>query len=60
MDVTTLPRIPDFMKGVINLRGKVIPVIDVRLKFDMQEIEYTEKTCVLVVEITGGGEELQT
>jgi len=50
MDITTVPQTPDFMKGVINLRGKVIPVIDLRLKFSMQEEEYTQETCVIVVE----------
>ena len=59
MDITTLPRTPDFVKGVINLRGKVIPVIDLRLKFNMQEIEHTEKTCIIVVEITEGGVDVQ-
>ena len=51
MDVTVLPQTPDFVKGVINLRGKVIPVIDLRLRFDISEMEYTEKTCIIVVEI---------
>jgi len=50
MDITTVPQTPDFMKGVINLRGKVIPVVDLRLKFSMSEEEYTQKTCVIVVE----------
>ncbi len=51
MDITTVPQTPDFMKGVINLRGKVIPVIDLRLKFAMQEEEHTQETCVIVVEV---------
>ena len=42
MDITAVPRMPLFMKGVINLRGKVIPVIDLRLKFGFEEIEHTE------------------
>ena len=50
MDITTVPQTPDFMKGVINLRGKVIPVVDLRLKFSMHEEEYTQETCVIVVE----------
>ncbi len=50
MDITTVPKTPDFMKGVINLRGKVIPVVDLRLKFSMPEEEYTQETCVIVVE----------
>ncbi len=53
MPITTIPRTPSFIKGVINLRGKVIPVIDLRLKFDMEEIAYTERTCIIVVEIKG-------
>lgn len=51
MDVTTIPRSPDFMKGVINLRGKIIPVIDLRLKFGMTEREYDEQTCIIIVEL---------
>ena len=51
MDVTTVPQTPEYMKGVINLRGKVIPVIDLRLKFSMQEKEHTDETCVIVVEV---------
>jgi purine-binding chemotaxis protein CheW len=54
MAITTIPRMPSYIKGVINLRGKVIPVIDLRLKFAMAEAEYTERTCIIVVEITGG------
>jgi purine-binding chemotaxis protein CheW len=51
MDITTVPQTPDYMKGVINLRGKVIPVIDLRLKFSMQEEEHTQETCIIVVEV---------
>ena len=51
MNITTVPQTPDYMKGVINLRGKVIPVIDLRLKFSMQEEKYTQETCVIVVEV---------
>ncbi len=51
MDITTVPRTPDFVKGVINLRGKVIPVLDLRLKFSMPEAERTEETCVIVVQV---------
>jgi len=50
MDITTVPQTPEFMKGVINLRGTVIPVVDLRLKFSMPEEEYTQETCVIVVE----------
>ena len=52
MDITAIPKMPKFMKGVINLRGKIIPVIDLRLKFDLTELSYTERTCIIVVELT--------
>ena len=51
MPITSVPRTPDFIKGVINLRGKVIPVTDLRLRFEMPEIDYTDRTCIIVVEI---------
>ena len=51
LPITSVPQTPDFVKGVINLRGKVIPVIDLRRRFSMGEIEYTERTCIIVVEI---------
>lgn len=51
MPITQVPRTPRFVKGVINLRGKVIPVIDLRLRFGMEETGYTERTCIIVVEI---------
>jgi purine-binding chemotaxis protein CheW len=51
MPITTVPNTPKFVKGVINLRGKVIPIIDLRSKFEMEEIDYTERTCIIVVEI---------
>lgn len=50
MPVTSVPQTPDFVKGVINLRGKVIPVMDLRLRFGMEAIDYTDRTCVVVVE----------
>lgn len=53
MPITTVPRTPEFVKGVINLRGKVIPVMDLRLRFGMEEMDYTERTCIVVVEIEG-------
>ncbi len=49
--ITPVPRTPEFVKGVINLRGKVLPVVDLRLKFSMGEIPYNERTCIIVVEI---------
>ena len=51
MEITHVPRTPEFMKGVINLRGKIIPVMDLRLKFNMQERVYDEQTCIIIVEI---------
>jgi purine-binding chemotaxis protein CheW len=51
MDITAVPQTPTAVKGVINLRGKVIPVVDLRLKFGMPEAEYTEATCIVVVEV---------
>ena len=51
MPITSVPRTPDFVKGVINLRGKVIPVVDLRLKFGMEKMYYTDRTCIIVVEI---------
>lgn len=53
MAITTVPQTPEFVKGVINLRGKVIPVIDLRLRFGMEKNEYNERTCIVVVEIEG-------
>jgi purine-binding chemotaxis protein CheW len=52
-DITAVPQTPAFVKGVINLRGKVIPVIDLRLKFGLPEVEYTPRTCIIVVQIQG-------
>jgi purine-binding chemotaxis protein CheW len=51
MDITAVPRTPAFVKGVINLRGKVIPVVDLRLKFNMPEAERTDQTCIIVVDV---------
>jgi purine-binding chemotaxis protein CheW len=51
MDITSVPQTPNYMKGVINLRGKVIPVIDLRSKFSMPEQEHTQETCTIVVEV---------
>jgi purine-binding chemotaxis protein CheW len=51
MPITSVPRTPEFVKGVINLRGKVIPVMDLRLRFKMEPIAYTDRTCIIVVEI---------
>ena len=48
--VTKIPEIADYIKGIINLRGKIIPVIDVRLKFKKDSIEYNDRTCIIVVD----------
>jgi purine-binding chemotaxis protein CheW len=53
MSITPVPQTDEFIKGVINLRGKVIPVIDLRLKFGMEAVEYTERSCIIVVEVLG-------
>ncbi len=60
MDITAVPRTPDYVKGVINLRGQVIPVVDLRLKFRMNEQEVTDQTCIIVVEIDSGQHKFNT
>lgn len=56
--ITVVPQTPAYIKGVINLRGKVIPVIDLRLKFGLAASEFTERTCIIVVEIASTGRTL--
>ena len=56
IDIVSIPKAPVFMKGIVNLRGKVIPIIDLRLKFGMEEREYDDQTCIIIVEITFSGE----
>jgi purine-binding chemotaxis protein CheW len=53
LPITSVPQTPEFVKGVINLRGKVIPVMDLRLRFGMPSIDYSDRTCIIVVEIGG-------
>jgi purine-binding chemotaxis protein CheW len=53
-DITAVPQTPPHLKGVINLRGKVIPVIDLRLKFGLPSIDYTQRTCIIVVQVKSG------
>lgn len=60
MDITAVPQTPHHVKGVINLRGQVIPVIDLRAKFGMETTEVTEETCIIVVEISHGGHKFST
>lgn len=49
--ITEVPELPDYIKGIINLRGKIIPVMDVRLRFKKESREYDDRTCVIVIEI---------
>jgi purine-binding chemotaxis protein CheW len=55
LPITSVPRSPEFIKGVINLRGKVIPVMDLRLRFGIGTEAYTDRTCIIVVETDGQG-----
>jgi len=52
-NITTVPDMQSYVKGVINLRGSVIPVLDIRLRFGMEEREYDERTCIIVVQMDG-------
>ncbi|HPU41649.1 MAG TPA: chemotaxis protein CheW [Acetivibrio clariflavus] len=49
--ITEVPELPDYLKGIINLRGKIIPVMDVRLRFRKEAKEYNDRTCIIVVDI---------
>jgi purine-binding chemotaxis protein CheW len=60
MDITAVPQTPDYVKGVINLRGQVIPVVDLRAKFGMETADVTEETCIIVVEIAHGDNKFST
>jgi purine-binding chemotaxis protein CheW len=53
MPITSVPQTPAYVKGVINLRGRVIPIVDLRIRFGMPITDYTERTCIIVVEIAG-------
>lgn len=55
-EVTRVPQVPEFMRGVINLRGSVVPVVDMRLKFGMPKMKKTVNTCIIIVEIDMDGE----
>jgi purine-binding chemotaxis protein CheW len=57
--ITKVPRMPDFLSGVINLRGNVVPVIDLRLKLGMSAIQKTVNTCIVIMEIEIDGEQMQ-
>jgi purine-binding chemotaxis protein CheW len=58
MDITVVPQLPPHVKGIINLRGKVIPVIEVRRKFGLEDKERTDQTCIIVVQVAVGAERL--
>ena len=51
MNITKVPKTPDFVRGVINLRGQVIPVVDMHTKFSLMQVDDTEKTCIIVVQV---------
>jgi len=53
MPITDVPRMPDYVRGVVNLRGKVIPIVDLRLRLELAAVDATEETCVIVVQGTG-------
>jgi purine-binding chemotaxis protein CheW len=58
MKITRVPRAPHFVAGVINLRGKVIPVINMRLKFNLEKLDYDDRTCIIVAQIKFGDTEI--
>jgi purine-binding chemotaxis protein CheW len=60
MEITAVPQTPHYVKGVVNLRGQVIPVIDLRAKFGMETTEVTEETCIIVVEISTASRKFST
>ena len=58
MGITRVPRTPDYVRGVINLRGRVIPIVSLRRKFNMPDVEDTDKTCIIVVQVDHAETEL--
>ena len=50
-DITEVPELPNYVRGIINLRGKIIPVIDVRLRFKKEQKEYNDRTCIVVIDV---------
>jgi purine-binding chemotaxis protein CheW len=60
MPITPVPQTPGYVKGVVNLRGRVIPVMDLRSRFGMETADYTERTCIIVVEVQTGSGQIQT
>lgn len=57
-DITPVPRSSEYMKGIINLRGSVVPVIDMRLQFGLPETDITIDTCIIIIEVNVGGENI--
>lgn len=51
LPITSVPEVPDYVRGIINLRGKIIPVVDMRLRFGRDYHEYTDRTCVIIVSV---------
>ncbi len=60
MPITDVPRMPGYVRGVINLRGKVIPVVDLRTKFGLEATEDTDETCIIVVDVAENDQSTQT
>ena len=60
IDVTAIPQTPHYVKGVVNLRGQVVPVVDLRAKFGMETTDVTDQTCIIVVEISQSGRKHST
>ena len=54
--ITVVPKIPTYIKGVINIRGKIVPIISVRLRFGKEEIPYDDRTCIIVLEFDDGNQ----
>lgn len=55
MPITRVPNTPSFIKGIVNLRGNIIPIMDIRSKFEMEEIPYNERTCIIIIQINVKG-----
>ncbi len=60
LPITEVPKTPDYIRGVINLRGKIIPIMDLRVKFGLEEKEYNDRTCIIVVDLSTGESKRQT
>lgn len=60
MDIRSVPKVPSHIKGVINLRSQVIPIIDLRMRFNMEQKEITDETCIIVVQVNSGSKQYNT